>query len=77
MAKFRHRGCSKGNWSNCLMDSGSSQWEGWFPIEGDTERPVLFDLESRLESWGRMFNMPGTEVVFPHAIPAEAIRVVR
>lgn len=28
---------------------------------------------------GRMFNMPGggTEVVFPHAIPAEAIRVVR
>ena len=28
---------------------------------------------------GRMFNMPGggTEVMFPHAIPAEAIRVVR
>lgn len=28
---------------------------------------------------GRMFNMPGsgTEVVFPHAIPAEALRVVR
>ena len=28
---------------------------------------------------GRMFNMPGggTEIVFPHAIPAEAIKVVR